>query len=61
MASEPPSRSPLAGGVLLALCLMAGAVIGISMGQPSLGVVGGLGAGLLLVAGVWLYDRQRRG
>ena len=61
MASQPPSRSPLAGGFLLAVCLLAGGVAGIVAGQASLGVVIGLGAGLLLAAGVWLYERQRRG
>jgi hypothetical protein len=61
MASEPPTRSPIAGGFLLAACLLVGAVAGTLAGQPSLGVVIGLGVGLLLAAGVWLYERQRRG
>lgn len=46
------------GGVLLALAIVAGAVTGVFMHQPSIGVLAGTGVGLLLVALVWLIDRR---
>ncbi|AJP74232.1 hypothetical protein [Sphingomonas hengshuiensis] len=58
--ANTPSRTPLAGGFLLAISLVAGSVIGAIAGQPSVGFVGGLGVGLALTIGVWLIDRARR-
>ena len=49
----------MAGGSLLALALVAGAVIGTLYGQPSIGVLVGLGAGALLLLLVFLLDRRR--
>jgi len=48
------------GGSLLAAAIIVGAVAGTIAGQPSIGWLGGLGAGLLLLGGVWLADRRRR-
>jgi len=50
-----------AGGVLLALFIMAGAVIGTIMRQPSTGVLIGTGAGIAAAVAIWLRDRARRG
>ena len=47
-----------AGGALLAFAILAGVVAGVWLGQPSLGFLGGLGAGLALLAIVWLLDRR---
>jgi len=52
--------TPLAGGALLALAMLAGAFIGIRNGQPSIGFLAGLGIGLALMGLVWLVDRMRR-
>lgn len=57
----PPSRTPLAGGFLLAAAILLGVGVGLSQGQPSLGFVGGLGVGLVLLGLVWLRDRARSG
>lgn len=57
--ANTPSRAPLAGGSLLALSLIVGTVFGATRGQASLGFVAGLGAGLALLALVWLIDRVR--
>ncbi|HYI64029.1 MAG TPA: hypothetical protein VEW71_04005 [Allosphingosinicella sp.] len=54
------SRTPLAGGCLLALSILAGVVAGAVYGQPSIGFLGGAGAGLALLGLVWLIDRARR-
>ena len=53
------NRAPLAGGCLLSLSLIAGAFVGMTLGQPSAGLVGGLGVGLVLLGAVWLIDRRR--
>ena len=54
------SNAPLAGGFLLCLCLLAGAVVGSILGQPSIGFLAGAGTGLALLLLVWLWDRRRR-
>ena len=55
------SNAPLAGGFLLCLSLLAGALIGVFLGQPSIGFLVGVGVGLALVILIWLVDRRRRG
>jgi hypothetical protein len=57
--ATPPSRTPIAGGFMLAIAPIVGTVIGAAMGQASLGFVAGVGVGLAFVAGVWLVDRAR--
>lgn len=57
--SQKPSSVPLAGGALLALSLIVGSVIGVLRGQPSLGFMGGLGVGVVLLIAVALIDRAR--
>lgn len=57
----PRGGTPIAGGALLAFSLIAGTVIGVLKGQPSLGFIGGLGVGLALLLMVALIDRARRG
>ena len=54
------SYGSLAGGFLLCLALLAGAAIGVFLGQPSLGFLIGVGIGLALVLLTWLLDRRRR-
>ncbi|ODP37135.1 hypothetical protein [Sphingomonas turrisvirgatae] len=57
--SQKASSVPLAGGALLALSLIVGSVIGVLRGQPSLGFIGGLGAGIVLLIVIALIDRAR--
>ena len=54
------SNAPLAGGFLLCIALLTGAVTGIVLGQPSIGFLVGAGVGLVLVTLIWLLDRRRR-
>ena len=56
MADEPGTTR--AGGALLALSIVAGALIGVFLGQPSIGFLAGAGIGLVLLALVWLADRK---
>ncbi len=57
--SRSSKPAPIAGGALLALALIVGTVIGLRQGQPSLGFVIGLGAGIILLLIVALIDRMR--
>jgi hypothetical protein len=50
---------PQAGGALLALTTVVGAVAGTVLGQPSIGVLAGVGIGVALAVAVWLRDRAR--
>lgn len=47
------------GGFLIALALIIGAIVGTIYGEPSIGLVVGLGAGILLAVLMWLRDRRR--
>ncbi|WP_448663657.1 hypothetical protein ACG3SL_02985 [Sphingomonas sp. CJ20] len=53
------SRTPMAGGFLLATSLMVGSVVGALRGEASMGFIGGLAVGLALAIGVWLLDRRK--
>lgn len=52
-------RSPQAGGFLLIAAIFVGTGIGVARGEPSLGFVAGLAAGIALALLVWLLDRRR--
>lgn len=54
----PPGRGVTAGGSLLALAIIAGAVIGTAGGQPTIGALAGFGIGALLFLLVWLAGRR---
>lgn len=58
--NDPDQRRPgtNAGGSLLALAIVAGAAIGIAMGQPTIGALAGLAAGVALFLLVWLVGRR---
>lgn len=59
MASKPPTRTPLAGGALIAIGAMGGTVVGASQGQVTAGFLIGLGAGAVIAIMIWLVDRAR--
>ncbi len=52
------SRPPRASGFFIALAVIAGAVIGARLGQPSLGVLAGIGCGVLVALLLWVADRR---
>lgn len=54
-----PDKTPRAGGALIAIAILAGAVVGIAWRQPVLGLVAGLVAGIALALLVWLMDKRR--
>jgi hypothetical protein len=49
----------IAGGFLIALGMLLGAVIGTVYRQPSIGFLAGLGIGILLSLLIWWLDRRR--
>lgn len=59
MASPSPSRTPLAGGFLIAASITIGVIIGAFKGQPSIGFVVGAGAGVAMALMLWIIDRQK--
>jgi hypothetical protein len=55
---EPANKTNVAGGCLLALSIMVGAVAGVLTQQATLGLLAGFGAGLALLTLVWLLNRR---
>jgi hypothetical protein len=57
---EPNSgKASRAGGFIIAVTIMAGALLGARYGQPSLGIVIGTGIGVAMALGLYLYDRRK--
>ena len=53
-------QTPMAGGFLWMAAILAGAVWGISAGNPMQGILIGTVAGAAIAVIVWLIDRRRR-
>lgn len=51
--------APIAGGALLAICLIIGTMIGVAKQQPTIGFLIGMGVGIALAIIVALIDRAR--
>jgi hypothetical protein len=56
--SEPSSpdkngRNPMGGGAPIALLTLTGVIVGGLMGQPSIGLLAGLGLGVLVAILIW--------
>ena len=49
-----------AGGCFLTICILAGFVLGIQIGNPMKGVLIGTGTGIALALLTWLIDLRRR-
>jgi uncharacterized membrane protein len=52
-------RSTRAAGFILAISILGGAVAGAIVGQPSIGFLAGLAAGVLIAVLFWLTERRR--
>lgn len=59
MSKNESSQPRLAGGIFIAVGLLAGAICGIALDQPSAGMVIGMGVGAALAMAVWILDRKR--
>jgi len=55
--SQFPSRS---GGIFLPIGIFAGLAVGVVMGEPTIGVLGGTAIGALAATLLWLSDRAAR-
>lgn len=60
MSGTENSRPRLAGGIFVALGLLLGAIGGIALNEPSLGMVAGFGVGSVIALVIWFLDRKRR-
>ena len=56
---ESGAKYSRSGGCLLAFSVMAGALIGMIAGQPSIGLLAGSLVGMLCVVGVFVIDRRQ--
>ncbi|MDF2495044.1 hypothetical protein [Sphingomonas sp.] len=56
--ADPLKRPGNAGGFLVAVSLLAGTVIGLIVGQPSIGFLVGLAVGSAAAVAMWLKDRR---
>jgi len=57
MASNPP---PAAGGFLVAVGILGGAILGFAAGEPTQGLLLGLAIGIALALAIWWRTRERR-
>jgi hypothetical protein len=59
MDQQQPKQNALGGGIFIAIGLLGGAIIGVFMGEPSIGMVAGLATGIAVAGLVWIIDRKR--
>ncbi|MDF7774971.1 hypothetical protein P1X14_06925 [Sphingomonas sp. AOB5] len=59
MTSPTPSRTPMAGGFLIASGIFIGVIGGAFANQVTIGFLAGLAGGLVAATALWLIDRQR--
>ena len=50
-----------AGGFILAVCILTGAIAGILLGEPSAGLIAGAALGTLIALALWWRDRRYYG
>nr|WP_047167991.1 hypothetical protein [Sphingomonas sp. Y57] len=56
---QDSGRASRAGGAIIALTVMAGAIIGNHYGEPSMGTLIGTGVGVACAIVLYLIDRRR--
>lgn len=52
-------NSSRAGGAIIAVAILIGAITGIRMGQASIGFLTGAAIGIAIAVALYLYDRPR--
>ena len=52
-------KEPTGAGAIIALLILGGAITGGMMGQPSIGLLAGVTAGVLIAVLLWLRDRRK--
>lgn len=58
MTTQKP-KPPTGAGAIIAFLVIAGTIGGGLLGQPSIGLLGGLGLGVLIALILWLRERGR--
>lgn len=53
------SSSPAGGGVMIAGGAVLGTIVGLVLGQPTLGMLSGLAIGVAIALAIWLVGRGR--
>lgn len=56
-APAPPPASPPSGGLFIALGAIGGTAVGLFSGEPSIGLLIGLGAGVAAAIILWVRTR----
>ncbi|MFT3977624.1 MAG: hypothetical protein QM688_10990 [Sphingomonas bacterium] len=59
MPTDKPDRPSVAGGFLIAMGVLGGAVLGFVAGQPTIGLLIGLAIAVAISVAMWLRDRNR--
>ena len=59
MDRPPQSKTPAAGGFLIAIGLTVGAIVGMTRGNALLWLLAGALLGIAAATAVWLVDRRR--
>lgn len=52
-------KNPTGAGAIIALMILAGAILGGLMGQPSAGLLAGCALGILIALLLWLRERGK--
>lgn len=52
-------KTPTGAGAIIALLILAGTIGGGLLGQPSIGLLAGTGAGIVIALLIWLKERGR--
>lgn len=52
-------KEPTGAGAIIAFLILAGTIGGGLMGQPSIGLLAGTGAGVLIALLLWLRERGK--
>lgn len=53
------SSSPAGGGAMIALGVVLGAIVGLVLGQPTLGMLVGFGIGTAIALAMWWASRHQ--
>ena len=57
MASKPPRKTPLAGGFIIVIGAIGGAIYGLIHHQPTIGLLVGVGIAVVISVLLWLFSR----
>ncbi|MDX3910367.1 MAG: hypothetical protein QHC67_11165 [Sphingobium sp.] len=55
--TTPKKTNPTGAGAIIALLALVGAIGGGALGQPSIGLLGGIGVGVIIAVLLWLRER----